>query len=75
MKLKLYAVLLATITFLTCIVTFNLSPSTGSVKAGNYGYIDKTGKLVIKSQFSEVKSFSQELAAVKIADKWGYTNQ
>ncbi len=75
MKSKLFVALLAVITFSTCIITFNLSPSTGSVKAGNYGYIDKTGKLVIKSQFSEVKNFSQELAAVKIADKWGYTNQ
>ena len=74
MKLKPFAFLLATITFLTCIITFNLSPSTGSVKAGNYGYIDKTGKLVIKSQFSEVQNFSQKLAAVKIVNKWGYTN-
>ncbi len=39
MKLNLYAVLLATITFLTCIVTINLLPSTGSVKAGNYSYL------------------------------------
>ena len=75
MKLKPVAFLLATITFLTCIITFNLLPFIGSVKAGNYGYIDKTGKLVIKSQFSELKNFSQEIAAVKIADKWGYTNQ
>lgn len=75
MKFKLVAVLLAVATFSTCIIAFNLSPSIGSVKAGNYGYIDKTGKLVIKSQFSEVKNFSQGLAAVKIADKWGYTNK
>jgi hypothetical protein len=75
MKFKLFAVSLAVATFSTCIIAVNLSPSTGSVKAGNYGYIDKTGKLVIKSQFREVKNFSQGLAAVKIADKWGYTNK
>ena len=63
MKLNLYAVLLATITFLTCIVPLNLLPSTGSVKAGNYGYINKTAKLVIESQFRDVKNFSQGLAS------------
>ena len=75
MKFKLFAASLAVATFPTWIIALNLSPSTGSIKAGNYGYIDKTGKLVIKSQFSEVKNFSQGLAAVKIADKWGYINK
>lgn len=74
MELKLSAVLLAAITCLICIV-FNISPSIGAVKAGHYGYINKTGKLVVKPQFGEAKNFLQGLAAVKIDDKWGYTNK
>ena len=31
--------------------------------------------LVVKPQFSEVKNFSQGLAAVKLDDKWGYIDK
>lgn len=31
-----------------------------------WGYIDKTGKMVIEPQYDEGKSFSEGLAAVKI---------
>lgn len=75
MKFKQFAVLLAVITFSTWIITFNLSPSKGSVKAGNYGFINKKGLLVIKPQYSEVLNFSQGLAAVKLDDKWGYLDK
>jgi WG containing repeat len=75
MKSRIFAFLLATITFSTCIITFNLSSSLASVQVGIYGYVNKTGRLVIKSQYSEVKNFSQGLAAVKIGDKWGYIDR
>ena len=39
---------------------------------GKYGYIDRTGKVVIEPQFEEVKEFSEGMAAVRIKDKWGY---
>ncbi|HBK66622.1 MAG TPA: hypothetical protein DD000_24790, partial [Cyanobacteria bacterium UBA11166] len=38
------------------------------------GYIDKTGKLIIIPNFDTGSYFSEELAAVKIANKWGYIN-
>lgn len=63
------------LSFIAYSIVVNLFSSTKAVQAGNYGYINKIGKLVIKSQFSEVHSFSQGLAAVKIGNKWGYINK
>src|SRR5262249_38793674 len=45
-----------------------------SQKIPVYGYIDSTGKLVIKSQFYTM-GFSDGLAAVLIYDKWGYIDK
>lgn len=39
-----------------------------------YGYISKAGEFVIKPQFENSKSFSNNLAAVEKNDKWGYIN-
>jgi serine/threonine-protein kinase len=40
-----------------------------------WGYIDKTGQVVIQPQFDEANLFSEGLAAVRIGSKWGYINQ
>ncbi|NET62229.1 MAG: WG repeat-containing protein [Symploca sp. SIO2E6] len=37
-----------------------------------WGYINKTGQVVIQPQFDDVDNFSQWLAAVEIDSKWGY---
>ena len=43
------------------------------------GYINKTGKAVIKPQYDRARCFSEGLAAVMIGDprhpKWGYINK
>lgn len=65
MKFKLFAVSLSTTTFLICIIVFNFLSSTGAVQAGNYGYVNKKGLLLIKSQFSEAQNFFQGFAAVE----------
>src|SRR6266480_225689 len=41
---------------------------------GKWGYIDKTGKIVI-SRYDFAKSFSEGLAAVKDGGKWGYIDK
>ncbi|EMJ57669.1 hypothetical protein LEP1GSC013_0371 [Leptospira interrogans serovar Valbuzzi str. Duyster] len=42
---------------------------------GKYGYIDKSGKLVIKPQFGEAYSFSEDLALVKIQGSYEYIDR
>lgn len=39
---------------------------------GKYGYIDKTGKVVIKPQFENTTGFNEGLAATKLGGKYGY---
>ncbi len=39
-----------------------------------YGFIDRTGKMVIAPQFDDAQSFSEGLAPVKVGKKWGYIN-
>jgi len=41
---------------------------------GKYGYIDKTGRVVIKPQFDHGEDFSDGMACVKIGGKHGYIN-
>ncbi|MGA7159015.1 MAG: WG repeat-containing protein [Acidobacteriaceae bacterium] len=40
-----------------------------------YGFIDRTGAVVIKPQFDLVMHFSEDLAAVEIDGKWGYIDK
>jgi hypothetical protein len=42
---------------------------------GRTGYIDSTGKIVIKPQFDEAWTFSEGLAPVRVDDKWGYIDE
>ena len=44
----------------------------GELSTARYGYIDWTGTEVIPLHFQKAKYFSQGLAAVKVADSWGY---
>lgn len=49
------------------------SAGLAAVKIGRkFGYIDKTGKFIIRKQFDVAQPFSSGLAAVKMGRKWGY---
>jgi len=41
-------------------------------KEGKFGYIDKTGNVIIESQFDSAWDFSEGLARVSIEGKYGY---
>jgi len=40
-----------------------------------WGFVDSTGKQSIPAIFDDVRPFSEGLAAVKVAGKWGYISQ
>ena len=40
-----------------------------------YGYIDPSGNVAIEFQYSEARSFSEGLAAIKISDSWGFIDK
>jgi len=44
-------------------------------KDGKWGYIDNTGRIVIKPQFDEARDFSEGLARVTIDGKFGYIDK
>lgn len=44
-------------------------------KDGMYGFIDKTGKLVIPTIYEYVQPFSEGLAAVNRDGKWGFIDK
>ncbi len=47
-----------------------------NVKIDKYwGYIDKTGQIVIPAQFEEAKPFKEGLAIVKFGNEWGYIDK
>jgi len=43
--------------------------------SGKWGYIDRTGRIVINPQFEEAGDFSEGLARVKTGGKWGYVDR
>lgn len=43
--------------------------------SGKWGYIDRTGRIVINPQFEEAGDFSEGLARVKVGGKWGYIDR
>lgn len=45
------------------------------VFSGKWGYIDKSGNIVIAAQFEEARDFAEGLAAVKTGSLWGYIDQ
>ncbi|MFN8577595.1 MAG: WG repeat-containing protein [Candidatus Sericytochromatia bacterium] len=40
-----------------------------------YGYIDKTGKLIIKTKFQNAGNFSEGLAGIQINNEWGFIDK
>lgn len=42
---------------------------------GKWGFIDRSGQLVIEYQYNDARSFSNHLAAVRVVDTWGYISE
>lgn len=47
----------------------------GAARQDKYGFMDKTGRLVIPARFSNVQPFSEGLAAVSINGQYGYIDR
>lgn len=63
--------------FLTINQVNRFSEGLASVRLNNnmWGFINKMGEFEINPTFEVVGNFSEELAAVKIANKWGFINK
>ena len=44
-------------------------------KNGNYGFIDKSGEIIIANRYQNAMPFNEGLAAVKLRGKWGFINK
>ncbi len=42
---------------------------------GTWGFIDESGKVIIKPQYEGCRSFSEGLAAVRFKGRWGYVSR
>ncbi|EAK1349894.1 WG repeat-containing protein, partial [Campylobacter coli] len=42
---------------------------------GKWGFIDKSGKIVIEPKFDGVGNFSEGLAGVELNGKWGFIDK
>ncbi len=51
-----------------------LLPATGTTSPNKRGFVDSSGKFVIRPQYDDVKPFSEGLAAVKINGRWGFVD-
>ncbi len=47
----------------------------GIRKEGKYGFINKSGQLIVQNKFDTVSKFSEGLAAVKKEGSWGYIDK
>ena len=45
------------------------------VQNGKWGFIDKTGKIVINQKFDKVSPFEEGLSRVKVGDKYGFIDK
>lgn len=46
-----------------------------SWEPGKWGYVNKSGKTIIKAEFDGADPFSEGMAAIKMNGKWGYINE
>lgn len=44
-------------------------------KSGKWGFVDRSGAIVIQPKYDNAKSFSSGLAGVKAGESWGFINQ
>jgi len=44
-------------------------------KNGKYGFVDKTGRIVIQAKYDDAHYFNEGLADVKLGSKWGFIDK
>jgi len=55
---------------------WDFSEGLAKVQVGeSWGYIDRTGRMIIKPRFQDASYFAEDLASIKTDDKWGYIDR
>ena len=71
-----YILILFIISLGACAINAQVSEPLYPIRNGTiFGYIDKTGKTIIKPQFLSAGSFSEGLAAARLNGSYGYIDQ
>jgi hypothetical protein len=79
MKLKLTVLLSVCLAFFILPTVSYAQNDTGRlypvIQNGKWGYIDKTGKIVIKPRFGGADEFSEGPAEIELNGKWGFIDR
>lgn len=70
-----FGLFLLSLAFTGCFKNANTDLDVLEEKGPKWGFIDHSGKFVIKPQFRRVKQFSEGLAAADLHARWGYINR
>lgn len=57
------------------VTSFKEDSAVFVTKDMKFGFVDKTGKIVINAQFDEANYFCEGLAAIKLKDKYGFIDK
>lgn len=73
---RILSIVTLLLTLLPCSAQNPSAPPLFTIEVqGKRGYIDSSGRIVIRPQFDDAWSFSEGLAPVRVGERWGFIDQ